>query len=70
MLAAIMRPAYWGETHLRTSCSPDAGLVADRLGPDDAFRFARGEKLLSSTGQPVRLDRSSQHHGPARDGGN
>jgi hypothetical protein len=48
---------YWGDQHLHTSCSPDAGLVGDRLGPDDAFRFARGEQLRSSSGQPVRLER-------------
>src|SRR5262245_39373345 len=36
---------YWGEQHLHTSYSSDAGLVGDRLGPDDAFRFARGEQM-------------------------
>lgn len=30
---------YWGDQHLHTSHSPDAGLVGDRLGPDEAFRF-------------------------------
>ncbi len=49
--------AWWGETHLHTSFSPDAGLVGDHLSPDEAFRFARGEQLLSSTGQPVKLER-------------
>jgi hypothetical protein len=48
---------YWGETHLHTSFSPDAGLVGDRLGPDEAFRLARGEQLRSSTGQLVQLER-------------
>jgi Protein of unknown function (DUF3604) len=48
---------FWGEQHQHTSCSPDAGLVGDRLGPDDAFRFARGEPLRSSTGQMVQLER-------------
>jgi hypothetical protein len=48
---------YWGDQHLHTSFSADAGLVGDRLGPDDAFRFARGEQLRSSTGQLVQLDR-------------
>ena len=48
---------YWGEQHLHTNCSPDAGLVGDRHGPDDAFRFARGEQLRSSSGQLVRLER-------------
>ena len=48
---------YWGDQHLHTSHSPDAGLVGDRLGPEDAFRFARGEQVRSSTGQLVRLER-------------
>ncbi len=48
---------FWGDQHLHTSRSPDAGLVGDRLGPDDAYRFARGEQLRSSTGQMVRLER-------------
>lgn len=48
---------YWGETHLHTSVSPDAGLVGDRLSPDEAFRLARGEQITSSTGQPVKLER-------------
>jgi hypothetical protein len=48
---------YWGDQHLHTSFSADAGLVGDRLGPDDAFRFARGEQLRSSTGQLVQMER-------------
>jgi len=48
---------YWGETHLHTSFSPDAGLVGDRLGPDDGYRLARGEQLRSSTQQLVQLER-------------
>jgi hypothetical protein len=48
---------YWGDQHLHTSHSPDAGLVGDRLTPKDAFSFARGEQVRSSTGQLVRLER-------------
>lgn len=48
---------FWGEAHLHTSHSPDAGMVGDHLGPDEALRFARGEQISSSTGQPVRLER-------------
>lgn len=48
---------YWGDQHQHTSFSPDAGLVGDRLSPDDAFRFARGEQLRSSSGQLVQLER-------------
>ena len=39
---------YWGDTHLHTSCSTDAGMMGNRLGPEEAFRFARGEEVLSS----------------------
>src|SRR6185369_14316981 len=48
---------YWGDQHQHTSFSPDAGLVGDRLSPDDAYRFARGEQLRSCSGQLVQLER-------------
>lgn len=47
----------WGDTHLHTSYSTDAGMVGCRLGPDDAYRFARGEEVVSNSGQRVRLSR-------------
>ena len=47
----------WGDTHLHTGLSVDAGLFGARLGLDDAYRFARGEEVISSTGQPVKLGR-------------
>jgi hypothetical protein len=50
------RPLF-GDTHLHTSFSMDAGAAGARLDPDDAFRFARGEQVTSSTGQPVKLSR-------------
>ncbi len=48
---------FFGDTHLHTSFSMDAGAFGARLGPRDAYRFARGEQVTSSTGQPVRLAR-------------
>src|SRR5438094_838242 len=48
---------YWGDTHLHTSYSMDAGAFGARLGPPDAYRFARGEEVVSSTGQRVKLSR-------------
>lgn len=48
---------YWGDTHLHTSASFDAGAFGNRLGFEDAYRFARGEELTSSTGQRVKLAR-------------
>ena len=48
---------YWGDTHVHTSASMDAGAFGNRLGFEDAYRFARGEELTSSTGQRVKLSR-------------
>ncbi|MFQ5756205.1 MAG: DUF3604 domain-containing protein [Acidiferrobacterales bacterium] len=48
---------FWGDTHLHTGMSMDAGAFGARLGPEEAYRFARGEELVSSTGLPVRLSR-------------
>ena len=48
---------FWGDTHLHTSQSIDAVMFGTRLGPDDAYRFARGEEVISSTGQRVQLSR-------------
>ena len=47
----------WGDSHLHTSLSMDAGLFGNRLSPTEAYRFARGEEVVSSTGQAVRLGR-------------
>ena len=47
----------WGDTHLHTDISMDAGAFGNRLGLDEAYRFARGDQVTSSTGVPVRLSR-------------
>ena len=47
----------WGDTHLHTGLSMDAGLFGARLGLDDAYRFARGEQVMASSGQPAKLGR-------------
>ena len=48
---------YWGDTHLHTSYSMDAGAFGNRLGLDEAYRFARGEEIDSTTAGRVRLAR-------------
>jgi hypothetical protein len=48
---------FWGDTHLHTGNSMDAGAFGARLMPEDAHRFARGEELTSSTGLRVKLSR-------------
>ena len=50
------RPLF-GDTHLHTAMSFDAGMFGCRLGPVESYRFARGEELTSSSGQRVRLSR-------------
>ncbi|MDX1425423.1 MAG: DUF3604 domain-containing protein, partial [Kiloniellales bacterium] len=32
---------FWGDTHLHTSYSTDAGMIGNKLGPDEALRFAK-----------------------------
>ncbi|MGI9629324.1 MAG: DUF3604 domain-containing protein [Longimicrobiales bacterium] len=48
---------FWGDTHLHTGLSLDAGAFGNRLGLDDAYRFARGEEITSATGIRARLGR-------------
>ncbi|MGO7337427.1 DUF3604 domain-containing protein [Rhizobium leguminosarum] len=48
---------FFGDTHLHTSFSMDAGAFGARIGPRDAYRFARGEQITASSGQPAKLSR-------------
>lgn len=48
---------YWGDTHLHTDISMDAGAFGNRLGLDAAYRFARGEQVESTNGGPAKLSR-------------
>src|SRR6478735_7947088 len=50
------RPLF-GDTHLHTSFSMDAGAFGAKLGPVDAYRFAKGEEVMASSGQPAKLSR-------------
>jgi hypothetical protein len=47
----------FGDTHLHTALSFDAGIGGSTLMPSDGYRFAKGEDVISSTGVPVRLSR-------------
>ena len=49
--------AYFGDTHLHTSFSPDAGMAGTKVGPNDAYRFVLGETVTSSTGQEATISR-------------
>jgi len=46
---------FFGDTHLHTSNSPDAGFLGNKLGPEDAYRFARGQEVTSSGGLRAKL---------------
>ncbi|MEP1199019.1 DUF3604 domain-containing protein [Tateyamaria sp.] len=48
---------FWGDTHLHTGLSMDAGLFGNTTGLDTAYRFARGEQVMAASGQPVKLAR-------------
>lgn len=48
---------YFGETHLHTSYSTDAGMTGTSIGPDAAYRFARGEEVIQSHGLRAKLIR-------------
>lgn len=47
----------WGDSHLHTSISFDAGAFGNRLGLDAAYQFARGDEVIASTGIPAKLSR-------------
>lgn len=47
----------FGDMHIHTNLSPDAGLLGTTLTAEDTYRAARGETVTSSTGLPFRLVR-------------
>lgn len=48
---------FFGDTHLHTSFSMDGGAAGARLGPVEAYRFAKGEEITASSNQQVKLSR-------------
>ena len=49
--------AFFGDTHLHTAVSLDAVATGCKVGPEGAYRFARGEEVVSSSGQRAQLSR-------------
>ncbi|MGI9530736.1 DUF3604 domain-containing protein [Lutimonas sp.] len=48
---------YWGDTHLHTSNSLDARAFGTVLGPEEAYKLARGEEITATHGEKVKLSR-------------
>ena len=48
---------FFGDTHHHSSFSVDSGMFGNTLGPDQSFRFARGEEVISSSGLRAKLIR-------------
>lgn len=48
---------FFGETHLHTAFSAVAGLAGNTLKPDEAYKFAKGEGIISSQGVLAQLPR-------------
>jgi len=48
---------FFGDTHLHTSFSFDAGAFGARLTPRDAYVFAKGNEITASSGQRAKLSR-------------
>ncbi|WP_223428544.1 DUF3604 domain-containing protein [Tateyamaria pelophila] len=48
---------YFGDTHLHTAWSADAGMAGTTVGPDVAYRAARGDVVESQTAGPFKLIR-------------
>ena len=56
-VASPNRQVFFGDTHLHSAFSSDAGLIGTTLQPADAYRFARGETVVSSSGVKARISR-------------
>ena len=48
---------YFGDTHLHTELSMDAGAFGNTIGLDEAYQFAKGDAVTSSTGLTAKLSR-------------
>lgn len=51
------REVYFGDTHLHTSLSVDAGTFGNRLGLEESYKFTTGQEVTSATGYKARIGR-------------
>lgn len=48
---------FWGDTHVHTNLSGDSAMFGNRLaGPEEAYRFAQGEAVMSNLGKAAQLE--------------
>jgi hypothetical protein len=53
-----LRDAFFGETHVHTSWSFDAYIFGNTMtGPEDAYKYARGETINHPMGYPIKITR-------------
>jgi len=48
---------FFGDTHFHSSLSVDSGMIGNKIDLEQAFRFARGEEIRTSSGQRAKLSR-------------
>ena len=53
--ATPLRNVYFGDLHVHSAWSFDANLGGNRLGPDEAYAFARGRDLQLMSGEQAQL---------------
>ena len=53
----VPQRVFFGDTHFHSSLSVDSGLLGNKLGLSQALRFARGEEVVTNTGQRAKLIR-------------
>jgi hypothetical protein len=53
--SSTIRNAYFGDLHVHTKHSFDSYIFGTRADPDDAYRFAKGERLVHASGLEMRL---------------
>ena len=52
------RNVYWGDLHVHSNLSPDSYTMGNaNLGPDSAYRFAKGERVASHVNMDLQLRR-------------